>query len=103
MIGRALIRRGEIVFYIDASVEGGIFLLPCETWDVTGDPNPETWTYRCTVGGPQSTVSYDRVPAAGRVAYILRGGRRAALEGLRPALRGQPWGPSERRDRRRAR
>ena len=73
MIGRALIRRGEIVFYIDASVEGGIFLLPCETWDVTGGPNPETWTYRCTVGGPQSTVSYDRVPAQGvlHISYAV--------------------------------
>ena len=57
MIGRALIRRGEIVFYIDASVEGGVFLLPCESWDVNGGPNPETWTYRCTVGGPQRTTS----------------------------------------------
>ena len=77
MIGRALIRRGEIVFYIDASVEGGIFLLPCESWDITGGPNPETWTYRCTVGGPQRTVTYDRVPAQGvlHISYAVDPGR----------------------------
>ena len=67
MIGRALIRRGEIVFYIDAAVESGIFLLPCESWDITGGANPESWRYRCTVGGPGATSTYDRVPAQGVV------------------------------------
>ena len=67
MIGRALIRRGEVVFYIDASVEGGVYLLPCESWDVNGGPNPNSWRYRCTVGGPERTHTYDRVPAEGVV------------------------------------
>ena len=67
MIGRALIRRGEIVFYIDSSLEGGVALLPCESYDVTGGPDPETWRYRCTLGGPARTHSFDDVPAEGVV------------------------------------
>ena len=31
LIGRALIRRGEVVFYIDTS-HGAIDLLPCQSW-----------------------------------------------------------------------
>ena len=65
MVGRALIRRGEIVFYIDSSLDGGVALLPCESYDVDGGPNPNSWTYRCTLGGPDRTHSLDRVPAEG--------------------------------------
>ena len=66
MAGRALWRRGEIVFYID--VTGGVItLLPCQSHDVDGYPNPATWTYRCTVSGPERTYTYDHVPASGVV------------------------------------
>ena len=62
LIGRALVRRGEIVFYIDTS-HGAIDLLPCQSWDVDGGPNPATWVYRCTIGGPDMTHTYERTPA----------------------------------------
>ena len=66
LIGRSLIRRGEIVFYIDTS-RGEIDLLPCQSHDVDGGPNPSTWVYRCTVSGPDMTHTYERTPAAGVV------------------------------------
>ena len=63
MIGRALIRRGEIVLLIRV-INGRLALLPAASHDVDGGPDPETWRYRCTVGGPERTVTYDRVDGA---------------------------------------
>ena len=66
LIGRALIRRGEVVFLI--RTEGGVLrLLPCESHDIDGGPDPSTWEYRCSVGGPERTLTYDHVPAEGVV------------------------------------
>ena len=66
MIGRALVRRGELVFFIDVQ-DGDLLLLPCQTHDIDGDTDPSTWTYRCTLGGPSRTRTYHPVPAAGVV------------------------------------
>ena len=66
MIGRSLIRRGELVFYIHVS-QGVVSLLPCESHDIDGGPDPSTWTYRCSVGGPERTLTFYPVPAAGIV------------------------------------
>ena len=64
MIGRALIRRGEIVLMI--RVEGGeVRLLPAASHDIDGGPSPASWTYRCTIGGPERTHTYCHVPADG--------------------------------------
>ena len=50
-IGRSLVRRGEVVFQIDA--EGGqIQLLPATTVTVHGGASPSTWTYELTLSGP---------------------------------------------------
>ncbi len=70
LIGRALVRRGELVLFIDV-MDGELRLLPCQTHDVDGDTDPSTWTYRCTLGGPSRTRTYEPVPAAGvvHVAY----------------------------------
>ena len=65
MIGRALIRRGEIVMLIRVDAERGLTLLPCQSHDVAGSPDPTTWTYRCSVGGPERTLTYAGVPAEG--------------------------------------
>ena len=65
MIGRALIRRGEIVFLIQVDAERGLTLLPCQSHDVAGSPDPRSWIYRCSVGGPGSTLTYAGVPAEG--------------------------------------
>ena len=63
LVGRSLIRRGEVVFLIDTQA-GKLRLIPAETHDVEGGPFPEEWEYRLTLGGPSRTVTYDFVPAA---------------------------------------
>lgn len=66
MVGRSLIRRGEIVFLI--RVDGDrVKLWPAASHDISGGPDPETWVYRLTVGGPERTLTYSDVPAAGVV------------------------------------
>ena len=66
MVGRALIRRGEIVLMILVQ-DGDLHLLPAASHDIDGGPIPATWRYRLTVGGPERTVTYDNVPAEGVV------------------------------------
>lgn len=60
MIGRALIRRGEIVLLIRVE-NGELQLLPVAGHDVTGSPDPATWIYRVTVNGPSSQGVYEAV------------------------------------------
>ena len=62
MVGRSMIRTGELVMMIDTT-DGAIKLLPAETHDVTGGPYPESWTYRLTLGGPSKTLTFDHVAA----------------------------------------
>ena len=64
MVGRALIRHGEVVFRI--SVEGGgLVLLPCHDHDVNGGPDPEGWEYTCHLSGPSRHYTTRYVPAQG--------------------------------------
>ena len=64
MAGRALIRRGEIAFLI--RVDGGrVRLWPAASHDISGGPDPDSWIYRLTIGGPERTLTYSDVPAAG--------------------------------------
>ena len=63
LIGRELIRRGEVVFLIDTTA-GKLRLLPAEGHDVAGDSTPDSWEYLLTLGGPSRTITYDYVPAA---------------------------------------
>ena len=70
MIGRALIRQGEILFCIDV-VGGRLRLWPVSDFDVFGDYDPDSWEYRLNMPGPSGT--YTRyVPAAGviHLAYM---------------------------------
>ncbi len=77
LIGRELIRRGEVVFLIDTTA-GKLRLIPAETHDVEGGPFPEEWEYRLTLGGPSRTVTYDFVPAASVLHF------RYAVDSARP-------------------
>lgn len=63
MVGRALIRRGEIVLLIRV-MEGRVVLLPVQSHDILGGPDPDSWVYRCTVNGPDVSNTYETVPAA---------------------------------------
>ena len=51
MIGRALIREGEIVLAIDAA-NGELTLWPAADHDVKGGYDPASWTYRLNLAGP---------------------------------------------------
>ena len=62
MIGRSLIRRGELVLLIDSS-SGSLRLVPAETHDIEGGPDPSTWEYTLTLGGPSKTMTHDFVPS----------------------------------------
>ena len=84
MIGRSLIRRGEIVFLI--KVDGDrVKLLPAASHDIQGDPDPDSWSYRLTVGGPERTLTYPSVPAARRDPPSIFTRSRAPLAWLRAA------------------
>ena len=61
MIGRSLIRRGEIIFLLDTQA-GKLRLIPAESHDVEGGPMPDSWQYRLTLGGPSRTDTHE-VPA----------------------------------------
>ena len=62
IVGRSLIRIGEVVFLID-TMGGELKLLPTEAHDIEGGPDPSTWTYRLTLNGPSRTFTHDDVPA----------------------------------------
>ena len=61
IIGRELIRRGELVCLIDTS--DGLALWPAQSYDVDGPPDPRRWWYRVTIGGPSHTWTQIGVPA----------------------------------------
>ena len=77
VIGRELIRRGELVCLIDTS--DGLALWPAQSYDVDGPPDPRLWWYRVTIGGPSRTWTQINVPAEGVLHFRY---------GVDPA---QPW------------
>ena len=62
MIGRSLIRTGELVLLIDTQA-GRLRLLPADTHDIQGSPYPDEWEYRLTLGGPSRTITHEFVPS----------------------------------------
>ena len=69
LMGRSLIRIGQLVMLI--TTEGGrLVLLPAETFDVSGPPQPDRWEYRLTIGGPTHMQTYDHVQAS-EVVHIM--------------------------------
>ena len=65
MIGRQLIRRGEVVFQISVS-DGAVRLIPAASFSVMG--GPEGWTYEIHVSGP--TQSFTRVLDQSSVLHV---------------------------------
>ena len=53
-IGRGLCRSGESLHMI-AVRNGLVTLTPVSLWEVHGSDDPASWTYRCTVSGPDVT------------------------------------------------
>ena len=67
MIGRSLIRRGEILFVIDTG-SGDLSLLPASDWDITGRAHAVSWRYTVNVGTPSTTETYS--VSGGGVCHI---------------------------------
>ena len=88
LVGRSLVRAGEVVFYLDTSA-GRIDLLPAQSWDVDGGPNPRSWEYRVTVSGPDRTFTYDHVPAAGVLHFQWARDAATPWRGVGPLQSGQ--------------
>ena len=91
LIGRSLIRRGEIVLYIDTTT-GMLNLLPCQSHDVDGGPIPATWEYRCTVSGPERTFTFDHTPATGVVHLTYATSPETPWRGIGPLQAAQLTG-----------
>ena len=68
IIGREIIRRGECVFAIDVDRETGLRLTPASSWDISGGPEPESWSYRVDLAAPGGTVS--RVVLGAGVVHV---------------------------------
>ena len=83
MIGRSLIRQGEALFAIEVR-DGRVVLLPAASWDITGEHDPATWTYRLTLGGPSRLTTIDPVPNAGMVHVRLQSDPEQPWKGVSP-------------------
>ena len=69
MIGRSLIRQGEIVLAIDVAGEE-LVLWPVADHDVHGGYDPTTWTYRLNLAAPSYLATRDPVMSSG-VVHIM--------------------------------
>ena len=63
MIGRSLIRQGEIVFAIEVR-EGRVVLIPAASWDVTGNSDPASWNRTLDAGRAVSSPRLSPCQAA---------------------------------------
>ena len=83
MVGRALVRAGEIVMAIDVDPEGGVRLQPSSHWDVQGEPDPASWRYRCNLPAPSSTVTR-MLPAESVCHFMFEADPGRPWEGVSP-------------------
>ena len=60
-IGRNLGLRGNAVFDVLADPVGGLVMMPAASWDIHGGPDPATWTYHLSLGGPSSSSDVTRM------------------------------------------
>ena len=60
-IGRNLGLRGNAVFDVLADPVGGLVMMPATSWDIQGGPDPATWTYHLSLGGPSTTSDVTRM------------------------------------------
>ena len=83
MIGRALIRQGEVLFAIEIR-DGRVVLIPAASWDVEGEHDPATWSYRLTLGGPSRLTTLEPVPSEGMVHIRLQSDPEQPWRGVSP-------------------
>ena len=68
MVGRSLVRRGELVLYIDMTGDG-LALLPVNSYEVADGPSLSTWVYLCHIATP-SGRDEQRVAAMDGVVHL---------------------------------
>ena len=79
LTGRALARRGQVVFDLEVDAGGDLAMLPCAASSVLiGTADPRTWIYTLQLYGPSST----------RTVYRGRGGVVHLQAGTQPD---RPW------------
>ena len=83
MIGRSLIRQGEIVFAIEV-INGRVVLLPAASWDIHGEHDPASWRYRLTLGGPSRLTTLEPVPSEAMVHVRLQADPEQPWRGVSP-------------------
>ena len=59
-------------------------LLPCESYDVTGGPDPLSWRYRCTVGGPAPRIALTTCRPKGVIHLVYARDPERPWRGLSP-------------------
>ena len=76
MIGRELIRHGEILYLIDLT-DGVLDLLPVQTYEIDGGHRRDSWVYKVTIVGPDQTTTYETVRSDGiiHLTYATEPGR----------------------------
>ena len=82
LIGRSMIRRGEVVFRIDVD-DGMLQLQPAMSHSITGGPDPRTWQYLIQTGGPSESVSVS-LPADSVVHCIYASEPDSPYRGVSP-------------------
>ena len=70
LIGRAVVRRGEIVLYLDTSHDG-LSLIPVSTHSVDGNFHPSSWSYDLSLPGPGQLTSVAPVQADGVLHFRM--------------------------------
>ena len=83
MVGRSLIRSGEILFAVEVS-DGRVRLTPVSSWDIEGESDPETWRYRLTLAGPSRTSTLEPVGASDLVHIKLQADPERPWKGVSP-------------------
>ena len=58
-VSRELVRCGEAVYFLDVS-GGAIRFLPASGWDISGQHDPASWSYRLDLSGPSSAATVTR-------------------------------------------
>ena len=83
MIGRSLIRQGEVLFAIEIR-DGRVVLIPAASWDVEGEHDPASWSYRLVLGGPSRLTTLEPVPSEAMIHVRLQSDPQQPWRGVSP-------------------
>ena len=84
-VSRELVRCGEAVYFLDVS-GGAIRFLPASGWDISGQHDPASWSYRLDLAGPTSAATVTR-PGAGVLHFMYSSDPNRPWAGVGPLQR----------------